>query len=683
MQLWRRFSRVALIGLSAFALVACSGTDDKNGEGGGGSFSADQRPVISFPESVNYNQLSIGESQTKQFDIFNTGDAPLEIDSIELVEKSDDNDREFKPGDKWKESATIQPEESITLEVTYKPLNDKSDTGDVVIESNDPDFQDEPTRIKLEPKELKPRIKVDQTVNFNSTPPGSTASQPLTIKNVGQSPLKVDKMTLSGNSSFTVTVPKEDEGSSNDGGDGGDKEMGGQGMGSEAPEPADDIPIDDFLAGGKELAPGGSFDVRIWFQPENTSPEETTMTIFSNDANSEKTKVEITGNSKSACLGLSHEEEVNFGSSSTGSVATRTVTIENCRPRAAKDLEINNIEVIDDGGGVFGVKKDSLPGELNNKKHVIVGDNRSNFVVTFTPPKNKVYEGKLEIQSNDPSRQEHIVTLKGEGSDNDCPTALAEASIEGSNRTKTTINTLPLEKIVFDGTKSSDPDGSIDSFEWSIIERPEDSTARLTPNAKAKKPKLFLDLAGTYKVELVVYDDKGAASCGNQAIVTIKAIPQEDIHVQLVWDTPGDPDQTDTTGADLDLHYLSPKATAWNKSPYDIFWHNKEADWGQQNVKSDDPSLDIDDTDGAGPENVNHNNPVSGQGYTVGVYYYDDHGFGPSYATVRIYVDGTLAKEYKNKFMSGTFDFWKVAIINWPTKDIYKRDRKVNGFPMN
>ncbi|MFB6371518.1 MAG: hypothetical protein ABEN55_00035, partial [Bradymonadaceae bacterium] len=133
-------------------------------------------------------------------------------------------------------------------------------------------------------------------------------------------------------------------------------------------------------------------------------------------------------------------------------------------------------------------------------------------------------------------------------------------------------------------------------------------------------------------------------------------------------------------GADLDVHYLNPKGQ-WNEAPYDIFWHNKTGDWGRENYKQDDPTLDIDDTDGAGPENVNHNEPKNSQTYSVGVYYYDDNGFGPSYATVRLYVDGKLAKEYKNKYMSGTFDFWKVGLIEWPSKNIYKRDEKFEGFP--
>ena len=675
MMTWQRVATYALMGLVGLGLVGCGPKKPQN-------LQKSQNPRISFPDSVNFNQLNVGESQTSTVIIENTGDAPLEIESVELIEEGEDGEQEFTRGDKWSERATIEPggQDFLELDVEYAPVNAKSDTGEIVIASNDPDYQRRDAVIELSPKGLNPRLKVDQTVNFSSTPPGASASKIVTVQNVGQATLEVDEITISGNSTFQVTVPKEDEGSSMGGG-GGMKGEGMQGEGSQAPEPADDRSVDAFLDGGKEVAPGGGFKLRIWFQPEDASPKEATMTIFSNDADSEKTKVKLSGNSKSACLGLSHEEEVGFGQSSTGSVATRTVTLENCRPRNAKDLEIESIEVIDDGGGVFGLKEESLPGELNGKKHVIVGESRSNFTVTFTPPEKKKYTGKLRIESNDPSRRKHIVELIGEGSDNACPTALAEAKIEGSSRTKTTINTLPLEKIVFDGSKSSDPDGSIDRYEWSIIERPEDSTARLTPNANAPKPKLFLDLAGTYKIELVVYDDKGAASCGDQAIVTLKAVPQEDIHVQLVWDTPGDGDQTDTSGADLDLHYLSPKATEWNKSPYDIFWHNKEADWGQANDPTDDPSLDIDDTDGAGPENVNHNNPEPGLNYTVGVYYYDDHGFGPSYATVRIYINGALKEEYKNKFMSGTFDFWKVALIQWPTGVIYKRDRKFNGFP--
>jgi hypothetical protein len=290
------------------------------------------------------------------------------------------------------------------------------------------------------------------------------------------------------------------------------------------------------------------------------------------------------------------------------------------------------------------------------------------------------YNGTLEIQSNDPTKENHEIDLVGEGTDNECPNAVAKGSIvDGSSRKRTTLNTLPLETVQLHSDESTD-DGTIERYSWALIDRPEDSTARLS-DASAPSPTLYLDLAGTYKVELTAYDNEGTRSCGQRAIVTIKAIPDEDVHIQLVWDTPGDSDQTDNEGTDLDLHYKQPSAD-WNEAPGDIFWENKTADWGPDGPPAN-PSLDIDDTDGAGPENINQNDPVGDTEYQVGVFYFQDNGFGESYATVRIYLGGVLRKEFKNKFLEDTYDFWYVGKIRWGNQAIYPRDIVTESFPGN
>lgn len=722
MKFWRRLSRYALgtllIGLAALALAACSGSDGsgggflfgggggENGDGSGGAgIQADVNRNLNYsPTQLIFDQVEVGEETTEEITIENTGDGTINLQNIELVEGGDEGDedgrREFLTGENWVNSTKLKSDDqlsdgekeaidelgdeadptNITLEVSYKPLNEVPDEGYLLIETNSTDEDQRRIEVPLRPSSLKPQINAPDQLNFTSVEPGTRQWKRFSIQNIGQVPLKITKIQKSGSSTYAVRVPPADEDGGDSGGgnktmdDDSDQENGG-------PIPDDDAKIDSELP--KTLEPGEGFDLRVWFTPEDNRAEEGSITIFSNDPDNAQKKVEFIGNSGVPCLGLSHEDEINFGQSSTGKVATKTVTVENCRPRSDEPLKLENVTIAEDGGGVFGLKNQSLPGDLNDgQAYALDGDEATNFVVTFTPPENQSYSGVLKVESNDPSRRTHEIKLVGAGSDNECPEAVAEGKVEGGSRLKTSLNTLPLETIVFDGTDSQDPDGEVERYEWSIIDRPADSTARLTPNSNVEQPELFLDLAGTYKVELVVYDDKGAASCGEQAIVEIRAVPNEDIHIQLVWDTPSDTDQTDTTGADLDLHYLNKKhAKAWNEAPWDIFWHNKTADWGEENRKADDPSLDIDDTDGAGPENVNHDEPVTGQSYAVGVYYYDDHGFGPSYATVRIYIDSELKKEYKNKFLSGTFEFWKVGLIEWPTKNIYKRDEKSTGFP--
>jgi len=211
-----------------------------------------------------------------------------------------------------------------------------------------------------------------------------------------------------------------------------------------------------------------------------------------------------------------------------------------------------------------------------------------------------------------------------------------------------------------------------------LTERPQGSTASFTPTNTAADPSLFLDLTGTYRAQLEVTDSNGMTSCAPSTVVIV-ATPDQDIHLQLVWDTPGDNDQTDGSGADLDIHYKR-DSDPWNGDMGDLYWHYPDRDWGVQGDMTDDPSLDIDDTNGAGPENVSHDNPPDDT-YSVGVYYYADNGYGPSYATVRIYIAGALAQEFDNKFLAATGKFWYVADLEWPSATITPIDQVTDNFP--
>ena len=77
-----------------------------------------------------------------------------------------------------------------------------------------------------------------------------------------------------------------------------------------------------------------------------------------------------------------------------------------------------------------------------------------------------------------------------------------------------------------------------------------------------------------------------------------------------------------------------------------------------------DPGLDRDDTDGAGPENLNLNEPEDTL-YKVGVHYFEDNGIeGYSRPTVRIYIFTSLLLELEGPELYEN-DMWEVAAINW------------------
>ena len=126
----------------------------------------------------------------------------------------------------------------------------------------------------------------------------------------------------------------------------------------------------------------------------------------------------------------------------------------------------------------------------------------STFVLTYTPEDLSVSKGELTIESDDPAKMHLAVPVIGKGTDNQCPQAVAEASLSGANRYGAAVNTIPLKTVQFRGTNSIDPDGTVARYEWNVIQRPSGSTAQLSPSSTVAEPSLFIDLAGDYVVEL-------------------------------------------------------------------------------------------------------------------------------------------------------------------------------------
>ena len=252
----------------------------------------------------------------------------------------------------------------------------------------------------------------------------------------------------------------------------------------------------------------------------------------------------------------------------------------------------------------------------------------------------------------------------------ECPTAVIQVQ-EGEE-------VIPQTKLHLVGSNSYAV-GSVSAWQWSVTQ-PDGSQSVFLPSAAHPDPTFEVNIAGVYDFTLEVWDQDGKKSC-EPAEVTVFVIPDEAVHVELLWDTPGDLDQTDEgpeAGADLDLHFLHPFATGedvdgngvpdgWFDQPFDCFWFNAHPNWGSLDpFVDDDPGLDRDDTDGSGPENVNLNLPEDGMTYKVGVHYWNDHDFGPSTATVRIYVFSQLVFEVSDvSLVEG--DMWEVATLSWPS----------------
>lgn len=224
------------------------------------------------------------------------------------------------------------------------------------------------------------------------------------------------------------------------------------------------------------------------------------------------------------------------------------------------------------------------------------------------------------------------------------------------------------------------------------------------------------------------YDPDAACSCPEAnsktannydcPCIDFTAYPREDIRIELIWNN---------LGPDLDLHLLAPGANVnedfcvptqecrydpngqpWDRTacvesatsqicrmpncdPFeagcltdqecyddgtgpacwwqrcsgrDCYWGGRNPDWGNPGDESDDPSLDIDCTDGCRAENINLNKPEQGT-YQILVNYYEPNRSWTD-ATVRIFFKGDIepSAEFATR-MWNPCDTWNVAIIEW------------------
>lgn len=104
-------------------------------------------------------------------------------------------------------------------------------------------------------------------------------------------------------------------------------------------------------------------------------------------------------------------------------------------------------------------------------------------------------------------------------------------------------------------------------------------------------------------------------------------------HIRITWD------KDDT---DVDLHF------SWNDS--DCYYSNKTPTWGSSATS---PRLDVDDTNGFGPENITIEALPGNGTYRIYVHYYSDHGKGATTVYATITKDGQSIFNSSNTMSSG------------------------------
>ncbi len=335
--------------------------------------------------------------------------------------------------------------------------------------------------------------------------------------------------------------------------------------------------------------------------------------------------------------------------------------------------------------------------------------------MTGTPPSEGSFSNAVLIESNDADEQVTRVPLFIDGAN--APTAVPQIRSINGLVTSSDENLEPRDDIRITGIYSvpSRLATQIVDYQWEILEKPQGSSVQLSSTTGQEIGFLYdrasilpggfgdlipgigggggqapgIDLAGEYTIKLTVTDDQGLTST-NAGTLTFSAIPGDALHIQMSWDA----DATDVdlwlqrggngtfcdrfTQAEVDQVRGSQQPPGQNSQTY-CYWGNcpdgvdMNAD-GQICDPDDgglceDAYLDIDNTSGFGPENINIESPIDGT-YNVGIHYFAGglRGAPTLNSFVKIFVNGALRLDLSNQ-LRNVNDIWRIAQVNWVNGD--------------
>jgi hypothetical protein len=622
------------------------------------------------PEQLLFSPLAEGQSDVREVSLSNVGAATLLIRDFEIRQAASVFSLAIRDGDgaltEVPEQLSLDPMgESVILVVTYTPDGTPTEgTEAVQFRTNSPTQLD--VEIPIRTDGLVPQIRVTPiSVDFGSVDAGEQEDVEVTLTNVGGGDLVLSRLSINGSEDFSALFQTE-----------GDRD--GELLNGEISPPI-------------VIASGEARVIIARYAPQLSGADLGDIVLTTNDPNSPNLSVPLRANGASPCIQVT-PESLDFGAGllvsgpDAETPNLRPIIIQSC---GGSTLEISRIEF---EGAVFNFTEEITP----HDEETLIAIPASNVEdatlpelvldVGFWPTEEMNYGGRMLIYSNT-SVEPTPVDLFGRGVANACP--IPSTTIE-------LYDVAPLEIITLDGTPSTDPGGEVERWEWTVVDRPSGSVSQVIEsfenisdptlggpedNLQTPQAVFFVDLAGRYEIDLVVYDNLDQASCAPTATarVVIEAIPEKDLHIQLVWSTPNDPDETDTDGTDIDLHLKHQNAQdRWGEgaNDWDCFFYNKSPDWGTIGEFLDNPSLDIDDTNGAGPENINLDRPEVGVNYEIGALYYRSESvFGdpdrdpriehPSYVTTRVFARGDLIGEFIDQELIQRGQLWHIATVEW------------------
>lgn len=703
----RKFAWMLGAGLAALA-VGCAGGGDSDGSGGGsggGSFGVSTAPVLEMeyggkkvnlvsPGLVQFNtgEAVVGGTVTQTVTVRNVGNGPLQMTvgfdynrppvvddetsdapALSLVAVrvgSEEMPITTTPTDtgvsQRAENVSIgvfgESGEEVEIVVQFQRYADSNTRqGTLSVESNTKDTSEQYVALLVENGSSFPVAEVNPTVvDFGQVNSGGSELRTLQVLNTGSSDLHIESVAFQGHPDFRLRW------------DGQEYE----------PDAAAPIVFKSDTSPGIVVAPKGVITFDVAFAPLTPSPADGKLIFTTNDPVKLQIPVNIQANTEGPVIAV-NPKKVQFGGKLVGVKAQLPLEISS---EGTADLVVTGIAFSEESNANFTLDFTGLPGfesgegPSDENPLTIPINQRAAFNVVYVPSIENplgddgqpVFDVGLITVTSNAFNAELPVEVTGLGVTQECPTAVGLIQ-EGEQ-------VIPQTNLHLFGDQSFAPAGAVASWKWEV-QQPSGSASVFVPSDNFPNPTFEVNTAGEYIFKLNVWDEQGVQSCVPWE-AKVLVIPDEAIHVELLWHTPNDVDETDEgpeAGSDVDLHFVHDayaisgpdidkdgKPDPWFDQPFDCFWFNAHPNWGSFDPSiDDDPGLDRDDTDGAGPENLNLNIPENTT-YRVGVHYWSDHEYGKSLVTVRIYIYSNLVFEVQDVELVN-HDMWDVATIEWPS----------------
>jgi hypothetical protein len=302
-----------------------------------GTGSSTNLQLSASPASLSFGSVTTGTSAVKTVTISNTGNSSVSISQITESGAGFNNAALGLP-------LSLAAGQSTSFLVAFAPTATGSLAGSITVVSN---AANSPLVIALSGTGVQPQISViPSSVTFGNVSVGVNNTQTITIRNPSAAAVSVTQASIAG-TGFTSSGLV--------------------------------LPL--------SIAPGGSSSFTVGFTPASATNYSGSVTLISNTPNSPLV-VPLAGTGVSTLLQLSASPaSLNFGSQTTGTSATQSVTISNTGNSSV------SISQITESGAGFSSAGIGLP--LN-----LAAGQSTSFLVAFAPTASGTLAGSITVVSN-------------------------------------------------------------------------------------------------------------------------------------------------------------------------------------------------------------------------------------------------------------------------------------------